>query len=381
MKKSILSISILTTLIVLSSCSVVFRAGVGGSIQDETTSLGIGGMQVYVYTEKTARDTDFITYSNDSSKIGQSLNYRGRTTTANDGSFYINRILWETKRPAYGKTADYREVFFLYYHESYGVQKSGDAIHYMIASDSNNESLVSESFTKIESIVNIALRVENFITRSLVNTQVKATVEGPTKTFEQLVNGGSATITVSYPVATALPIAEIQIAAEGWDMVDGNGAPLQKHSLTLTGKPSSLTLYIKEAKPSFPELYGQIIIDAVASANDNQALLLGYKDGSGTLRKFDQATARVVTRLEEVGNTTTHGLFSGLGRGLTYDEVHDKVKGATGTWSEVYLIWDSNNDGVLTFDGSTDAWHRLTVADGGNTFNVGILSAWSKTWP
>ena len=383
MKKGILGIAILISLIVLSSCSVVFRAGVGGLIKDEATSLGIEGMQVYVYTEKSARDTDYGIFSADSSKVGQSSSYRGRTTTANDGSFYFSRIIWETKSPTYGKTADYREVFFLYYHESYGVLKSNDAIHYMIASDSNNESVVNESFSKIDTIVNIALSVENFVTRNLVNTQIKATVEGPSKTFEQTFNAGTTTLSVSYPIDHDQPQAKIKLSVELWDMVNSQGNIITEHSLALSGAPISLKLYLKEQKPNFPSLQGRIIIDSVTDTNNNnQTIYLGYKDSSDNqLKRFEQITARVVTELEETGDFIRHGMFSSLGRGLTYDEVHDKVKGTNNVWSEVYLIWDSDNDGILTFDGSTDAWCKITVDQGGNTFNVGVRSTWQKTWP
>ncbi len=383
MKRVISLLVIFAIVISLTSCSVVFRAGVGGVIQDETTDLGIAGMQVYVYTEKSARDTDYDIFGADSSKVGQSSSYRGRTTTANDGSFYFSRIIWETKSPTYGKTADYREVFFLYYHQSYGVLKSDDAIHYMIASDSNNESLVSESFSKIDTIVNIALSVENFHTRRLVNTQIKATMEGPSKTFEQTFNAGTTTLSVSYPINSAQPQAKIQLSADLWDMVDGQGNIITEHTLTLSGAPISLKLYLKEQKPNFPSLQGRIIIDSITDTNNNnQTIYLGYKDSSDNqLKKFEQITARVVTELEENGDLIRHGMFSSLGRGLTYDEVHDKVKGATGLWSEVYLIWDSDNDGILTFDGSTDAWCKITVDQGDNTFNVGVRSTWKNTWP
>ncbi|MDK2860745.1 hypothetical protein [Sphaerochaeta halotolerans] len=364
---------VLFVIVTLSSCSVVFRASIGGVLKDQASEEGIEGMDVFIYTDASSRDADYQLWSADTSKVGQSSKYRGKTQSDAEGNFTIDRIIWESNQPAYGKTADYIEVFFIFFHEDYGVHKNSNTKHYMIASDSANNGLVSENFTKVNKTAGLTVSVVNQRTRAIMTETVQAIVAGPLKTVEILVNGGTLNTQVSYPLSSSTSEASITLTRAGWLHVDSAGTEIQEITVDLADSPIQVQTYMQEAEPDFPTLSGRLAEDATPANNTGKTILLGYDD-NGSLQRFPQASARITTQAVEVGDTTQEGVIGGLGQGLTYEEVHTKIVNAsTGEWSEVYLILDVNNNG--TIDSGTDKKCQVTVQMGADTYNVGLLTA------
>src|SRR5690554_7910985 len=64
LKKGLLLLAIFTSmLLVLSSCSAVFKANLGGKVQDDESDAGIANMAIYAYTNTTQRDSDWENYT------------------------------------------------------------------------------------------------------------------------------------------------------------------------------------------------------------------------------------------------------------------------------------------------------------------------------
>lgn len=156
--KHIKTISILLLLsLLLTSCSSYFSAGVSGTVKDSEDDSTISGVLVCAYTDSNARDAAFngYTYSFENKFKGDSAIFR--TTTANDGTFSIKSIKWNTTSPTYGKDGDNITVYPLFYHEDYGLIK-GDAI--TITSSSINEG-ASQKLTKIREEKTITIVVQH----------------------------------------------------------------------------------------------------------------------------------------------------------------------------------------------------------------------------
>ena len=96
-----------------TSCYSVFEGGTSGIVVDsESTSIpkaGIGNVDVYAYTSEGDRDADFLSWV-EGEDFAPNASYYGHTSTNNDGSFSISKLVWKSENPAFGKDADIRNI-------------------------------------------------------------------------------------------------------------------------------------------------------------------------------------------------------------------------------------------------------------------------------
>ena len=188
------------------SCSSVFSAGLSGKVVDaESTSnpkAGIQDVEVYVYTKEKDRDADFDSWDG-SSRFSPTTSkyYIGHTTTDSSGEFNISKIVWEAFFPEFGKTADYAEVFILFYHENFGLIKNSNVA--MVMSDATANSVYQE-LTKIRTTTVVNLTVTNVATSSPITDTILATITVPqngaaSRVYEATITTGTAAIPVTYP--------------------------------------------------------------------------------------------------------------------------------------------------------------------------------------
>ena len=350
----------------ISGCSAVFKAGVSGTVRDADSLAspkeGISNMAVYAYTNESARNTDLSQWQADNSKIGASSSYVGRTTTANDGTFTISRLVWETTSPAFGKTADYRDIFLTFHHDDYGLKTNKTTV--TIVSDSTNTNAVNEAFSKVNQIIDLQLTIENVIGSALGQAvSVKVTVPQGAgvdpKMYQTMINSAG-TISVAYPKSLAsAPHAKIEVSLNGstWIQCDKAGVPIDFANTVapLSESPTLEPVYMKNTRLNYPNISGQVMLnyvpadDSLAVTNDDGMIVwLGYRDTlDGKIKLFTDAGAETITISSgdgANGSVIRHGLFSGLGNGMTWEDTSYTTTHAT---KEVYVIFDENGNKKL----------------------------------
>ncbi len=328
MRKKLFSVLLISLIIIITSCSVVFRGGLGGVVNDSDNNP-ISEMKVWVYLDKEARDTDYNTYSSDPESVQESSMIKGSAITDENGNFNINAIIWNSSSPIFGKTADLREVYLLFYHELFGLQKNRFAVR--IYSDATNSGAVDETFSSVKERSNLSLTIENVATYTQLNQTVTATIK-VYKSDDTLIETikknitGSDTIEITKDIEEEVKVS-VALSKElsSWTQCDedGNALPAIQPTTTFSSTSPAITLYMKSSRLTLPSLNGiyrsntSVISDDIENgtyADDNVTLLLCEKQDDGTYLPFDSPNARVVTDKRITGTNTPiteHGLFDG----------------------------------------------------------------------
>lgn len=143
-----LAIAALLAAALAASCSAVFRSSIQGTLIDledwaDGTTTGIGDAKVFLYTDEAARDEEYAAYVEgdestlpDGSARTERLYFQSTVSDA-DGGYEFTGFIWEDLFPAYGKTADRKEVFLVIYHPDYGLWKNPTPLY--VVSDVTNQ--------------------------------------------------------------------------------------------------------------------------------------------------------------------------------------------------------------------------------------------------
>jgi len=118
-----------------ASCSSVFTASILGTVidreqYDDGNTVGVTDARVFLYTDERAWNDDYAAYveGNEStlpdSPLKEEYRYFQSTETDANGEYQFSGFIWHTLFPAFGKTADRREVYLLVYHPDYGLWKN-----------------------------------------------------------------------------------------------------------------------------------------------------------------------------------------------------------------------------------------------------------------
>ena len=74
-----------------------------------TNKVAVSDVNVFAYTDQSLRDSDFAKFQSGSiTRPSEGSGYVATTTTNANGEFVVNKIVWESKKSEYGKTADAR---------------------------------------------------------------------------------------------------------------------------------------------------------------------------------------------------------------------------------------------------------------------------------
>lgn len=393
----LLTITILFT-ITLLSCSSVFSAGVSGKIVDsESTSSpkdGIQDVEVYAYIKEETRDSDFSAW--DSSKRFSPSNtdaFIGHTTTNADGTFTINKIVWEEFFPDFGKTADYCTIYLLFYHENYGLTKN---INPAIIMSDTSANVVYQEITKTRESTSLAINVkdigtENNITDSVI---VKVTVpqtSGNTIYTQTITGNGN--IQISYPRYSSgttenKPNVKISVTQNGTNpkwaqcFFDKDNSKYNffsstdTYSVVVEGSTMNTDVYVKATTLTVPAISGQVQYGSDSpnegsTIDDNLKVWLAYKDSS-TLKLYDDSTNEVTTSSSGDGANSSiirHGLFSGLASNVTWTDTT-----YTGKYAELtaYLVVDKDSSNTLT---TGDKYKTIILRSDRTTYDSGIFNS------
>lgn len=374
LKKSVLFLTLITaTLLVLSSCSAVFTANVGGKVRDVDNDEGIADMAIYAYTSTGQRDSDKERYTTGPFYPSSDAGYVARTNSGDDGSFVINKVIWESLFPAFGKTADYKEIALLFYHEDYGLHKNSDAV--WITSDSTNVSMVDEKFSKINQTTDIRVNLRDVADETLIDdsfdvrlavAQKPGDSEG--KVTRETIRG-TGTIAATYPVAVdeiALDKTTVTAAAtlEGsnWMQCDEEGTVIQEDTFTIAGNNSEITLYLKQSLHNFPRISGEIDLsegDPNKDPDNNDLFVwLGEEKEDGTIELFEEGEVYAITEEKIMGANDTiirHGTFDDLGTGLNWENSNYSGKYDS---KDVFIVVDKDGNRELSVG---DYYYKFTI--------------------
>ena len=376
---------ILSAAIFLTSCYSVFNGGTGGVIVDaESTSnpkAGIPYVNIYAYTDKGTRDSDFKKWK-EGTIFAPSHTYYGHTTTDVNGNFSISNIVWKETKPDFGKDADYTTIYLLYFHENYGLTKDET----VITSNSTSDTVYAE-LTAIRKTTSLDINVYDIASSNLTNNSVLVTVSVPQNTdtltaspivYEQIITGSGA-INISYPrwkndadkTAKIENTPEVSIfysqsgdritwkACANKDNEDQNYAFLTDNFIikkTIQKSPYSISLYGKSMVLDIPSVSGTCG-DTSAAASDGKIISMKAKDSSG---EYTIDCGETTTYAQALGTsgTQTHGNFQNLGNGYFWRDLQYTEKYST---IEVKFFVDGTDTGVVKTLRTDTASYNFTI--------------------
>ena len=383
--KKISSVLVLAATLLFSSCYSVFNGGTGGMIVDaESTSnpkSGIAYVDIYAYTERSTRDSDFETWK-EGTVFSPSDTYYGHTTTGTDGSFVLSNIVWKETKPDFGKDADYTTIYLLYYHENYGLTKDQT----LITSDSTSDTVYAElTAIRKTTVLNISIydvTTSNTTTNDVLVTisvpQATDTINAAPKVYEQPITGNG-NVTISYPrwqtkedeqnhkeYLPEITITYSQNADEiTWKACANADNEAKDYSFlsddfsikkTVRKTPYNISLYGKASRISFPTINGTYG-DTSLEANDGKIIKMVAKDSTGS---YSIDCGETTTFAQTVGTSAsqTHGNFSNLGNGYYWTDT-----AYTGKYSSI---------DVTFFAEGTDTGVEKTLRSDTNSYNITI---------
>ena len=360
MKKNVLVLLFFAIIgLCFTGCYSVFEGGTSGLIVDsESTSspkAGIGNVDVYAYTSEGARDSDFSSWSEGQDFV-PNASYYAHTTTNADGSFSINKLVWKSGSPEFGKDADIRNIYFLFYHENYGLTK-GESL---IVSDSISNTVYKElTAVRKNTILNLSFvdvaSNQNTTNSVLVNVSVPQTTainsEIKPRVYQTTITGAGR-MQVSYPRylneenkkngienTPNITIKYYQNSnEETWKACfnqdnDAKNFAFREDAKTginveICSGDFDLTFYGKSTKLSMPIISGQVSLNGTSEGTvaDDGLVVSMLSCGAGA--DFTIDCGQVSTAAQTLGNTQNqkHGVFSGLGQGISWadDSYTDK---------------------------------------------------------
>lgn len=347
--KGFLSALVFLLILSLTSCYSIFQGGASGVVVDgESTTApkaGIANVDVYAYTSESARNSDFSSWV-DGEDFTPKASYYGHTTTNTDGAFSISKLLWKSNKPAFGRDGDVTKIYLLFYHENYGLTK-GDSL---IVSDSMSNTVYQE-LVKTKIVTNLIISCVDVASNKNTTTPVFVSVSVPQsteanpsrgdRTFSTVITG-SGRLQVSYPRyknaddktngVENLPEVSVKYyqnaQEETWKACFNNDSTQNfafrdtKNDgidMEIRSGDYSISLYGKATKLNMPVISGQL-------STSDEALGTIADDGKNVSMKaivngIEIDCGCVTTRADNLGNgVQKHGVFSGLGQGVTFTD-------------------------------------------------------------
>lgn len=362
MKKSGLflkaGLSVIFAVLMLASCSSVFSGGTGGRVVDAESTAnpkdGIPDVEVYVYINEKDRDSDFSLWKSNE-RFSPKASYYARTTTSSDGSFTLSKIMWKEGKPVFGKDGDVSQVYLLFYHEDFGLEKGST----IILSDSTGDSVYQE-MTRFRKTTVLVVNVDDAATGSAATEAVQVIVTVPQTTStvkdaepvtKEAVITGNGSITLTYPrwqseedrknKKETEPEISIEYKMAGDEInfkacYNGDGEAGSEYAFlstpvvkkTVSGSSYPVHLYGKKTKLQVPVVGGTYGTNTVA--DDGIIVSMKASLDGGTTYTLDCGETTTYAQGVGTSGTLTHGNFSGLGQNVYWrDETY------TGKYAEL----------------------------------------------
>ena len=330
-RRFLVIIALIALVLVLAGCSVVFEAGISGKVvtASGTGTANVQDVSVFAYTDSSLRDSDFAKFQAGTiTRPSEGSGYVATTNTNANGEFTVNKVVWETKKSEFGKTADVSKLYLIFYHEDYFPAKA-DAT---IISGSTNSSNVYVKLEGSKDYTTLNVTVYDVATHTAMTEacNLEYQVEGKESSDSAVVTG-AASIRVSYPKATTPDVTfKLTSPGTGWKMTDKDGALIEQLvEEDVEEGTLSVSLYMKSFELTLPSFSGDIdgLIDGNASnASDNLPIRLAYFDKDGNEQYFEEVDDAQLKTYSDPRNVNTnvlyrHGVFSGVGSTNNYSLV------------------------------------------------------------
>ena len=221
-----LAISSLVAFILLfSSCSMewgknVYYGGLGGTVKDSDSDSPVSGVSVYVYTEKSTRDSAYSSWQ-ETGGIYTDSTCMYKSTTDSNGKWSVPKIIWTNKDGAWGDDYDHIPVWITYFSEEYGCWTEEDKIE-IVSGTSNSNAVISKKSKIVHtSNLNLIFRDGNQNVGDTI-TFTYSYNDGYRNREEKIsTNTGNATINLSYVTESVnVKIYDIKTPNGCWNEVD-----------------------------------------------------------------------------------------------------------------------------------------------------------------
>jgi len=328
-------LAVLGSLLVLCCCSQVFEAGISGKVvtKSGTDYVAVSDVNVFAYTDKGARDSDYEEFkAGTRTRPSEKSGYVASTTTNANGEFVVNKIVWETKKSQYGKTADVNKLYLIFYHEDY-VVATEDAT---VISDSTNQSNVYVTLEGNKDYTTLNITVYDVASGRAMTSPATLSywVNAETATEpDTVVVTGNTTVRITYERGTtATVILYLESNGTQWVMTDKDGKVItdktKAPSIEVNTLTNSVSLYMKNYEFTLPGFSGGIdgtvvpYNDHSKDAFDNVPVWLAYYGTDGKWYPFTETIdANTRTYATQIIAATSvyyiHGEFSGVGNSNT----------------------------------------------------------------
>ena len=332
-RRFLVIIALIALVLVLAGCSVVFEAGISGKVvtASGTGTANVQDVSVFAYTDSSLRDSDFAKFQAGTiTRTSEGSGYVATTNTNANGEFTVNKVVWETKKSEFGKTADVSKLYLIFYHEDYFPAKA-DAT---IISGSTNSSNVYVKLEGSKDYTTLNITVYDVATGTAMteSCNLEYFVEGKEDSDSVVVTGG-ANIRISYPKG-GTPNVMFKLTSPGssWKMTDNIGTVIEHHvEEDVESGTLSVSLYMKRYEFVIPAFSGNVVFNSVdapqltvntdpVNANDNVQVWLQYKKAGTADEWKDFDETKSANHMTYAVQTTTgnniyynHGQFSGVG--------------------------------------------------------------------
>ena len=330
-RKRFCLLALIVIALVLASCSVVFEAGISGKVvtAEGTGTSNVQDVSVFAYTDSGLRDSDFAKFQEGTiTRPTEGSGYVATTTTNANGEFTVNKVVWETKKSEFGKTADVSKLYLIFYHEDYKPAKA-DAT---VISGSTNSSNVYVKLEGSKDYTTINVTVYDVSTGRAMTDACTLEYQINAGALDTTVVTGATSIDVSFPKERTDPVNLKFILAgpnDSWTMVDKDGTAIDYHPENdISSGTMSVNLYMKQAAFTLPAFSGRIdstitVVDPndpgnIENARDSLKVWIEYKAVNDSWQSFSEtASAGHKTYATQIGTGDTtmysHGNFSGVG--------------------------------------------------------------------
>ena len=344
-----LAISSLVAFILLfSSCSMewgknVYYGGLGGTVKDSDSDSPVSGVSVYVYTEKSARDSAYSSWL-DNGGVYTDSTCMYKSTTDSNGRWSVPKIIWTNKDGAWGDDYDHIPVWITYFSEEYGCWTEEDKIE-IVSGTSNSNAVISKKSKIVHtSNLNLIFRDENHQNVGDTITFTYSYNDGYRNRVEKIsTNTGNATINLSYVTESV----DVRI----YDIKTPNGCWNNVAAMTEKVKDASQEKIITIERKAYD--LGESGISGTVIANRSFVMGEGVMgEGSKIVRPIDSLkVVAEVNEVNEVNEVTTYTVYTGtctydkdaLSYSVTFSGLAVNVKARVGTTITVKVFQNKEN--------------------------------------
>ena len=338
-------------LVLLASCSQVFEAGISGKVVTPrgTSTAAVADVNVFAYTDKGRRDSDFAKFQSGTiTRPTEGAGYVATTSTNANGQFTVNKVVWETHRSEFGKTADVSRLYLIFYHEDYKPAKYDATI---ISGSTNADNVYVElEGNKDYTTVNITV-LDVSTGLAMADPCTLEYKVGDSGNSDTVVMTGQTTIRVSY-LKGSNPNLSMTLTSPGtkWIMTKSDGSPAgEPEKKTLSDGSLSITLYMKNLEITLPAFSGDIdgsITSEEVNENDNLPIRLGYYKNDESIAYFEEV---------EEAQLKTHSTIHTTGVSLMYEHGRFENVGSSGSYS-IRINAETYPDMGIVIGGALKSW-------------------------